>query len=188
MSKVVVFYALRSFVLAKLLVIDNVFKERLGLNGQNVLLVPFFGAKSCWFGWEKLVFSLGFHLRLLAGSFWGIEHLPELKIAKISVFHGSGAGSVRSRSPYYWSSLGNFFGLANRPIVVGFWWFLQHWKAVFKVACECHVFRALWDSFNNGNLIFPQDSGLHAGNSTDMIRLHGKLWILKRNIQYSRLG
>ena len=87
--------------------------DRLGFKGGKVLLVPFFGAKSCWFGWEKLVFSLGFHLRLLAGSFWGIEHLPELKIAKISFFHGSGAGSVRSRSPYYWSSLGNFFGVGQ---------------------------------------------------------------------------
>ena len=29
---------------------------------------------------------MGFHSRLLAGSFWGIEHLAELKIAKISVF------------------------------------------------------------------------------------------------------
>ena len=67
--------------------------DRLGFKGGKVLLVPFFGAKSCWFGWEKLVFSLGFHLRLLAGSFWGIAHLAELKIAKISFFHGSGAGS-----------------------------------------------------------------------------------------------
>ena len=42
-----VFYILRSFVLAKLLVLDNIFTERLGfLNGHNVLLVAFFGAKS----------------------------------------------------------------------------------------------------------------------------------------------
>ena len=34
------------------------------------------------FGW----FSLEFHSRLLIGSFWGIEHLPKLKIAKISFF------------------------------------------------------------------------------------------------------
>ena len=43
-SKAVVFYILGSFVLVKLLVIDNVFKERLGLNGQNVLVVPFFSS------------------------------------------------------------------------------------------------------------------------------------------------
>ena len=57
---------------------------------------------------------MGFHSRLLAGSFWGIEHLAELKIAKISsFFQGSGAGSVRSRSPYYWSRLRNFCWLGQ---------------------------------------------------------------------------
>ena len=28
---------------------------------------------------------------------------------------------------------GIFGGLANRAIVVGFWWFLQFWKALEKV-------------------------------------------------------
>ena len=57
---------------------------------------------------------MGFHSRLLAGSYWGIEHLAELKIAKISsFFQGSGAGSVRSRSPYYWSRLRNFCWLGQ---------------------------------------------------------------------------
>ena len=42
--------------------------------------------RSSWFGWKKLGFSLEFHSRLLVASFWGIEHLPRLKIAKISIF------------------------------------------------------------------------------------------------------
>ena len=46
---------------------------------------------------------------------------------------------------------GIFGGLANRPIVVRFWWFLQFWKALEKVDEECHTFRALATSLNNGN-------------------------------------
>ena len=48
---------------------------------------------------------------------------------------------------------GIFAGLANRSIVVGFWWFLQFWKALEKVDEECHTFRAVATSFNNGNSI-----------------------------------
>ena len=52
---------------------------------------------------------------------------------------------------------GIFGGLANRPIVVRFWWFLQFWKALEKVDEECHGFRALATTLNNGNSIFsPQ--------------------------------
>ena len=52
---------------------------------------------------------------------------------------------------------GIFAGLANRSIVVGFWWFLQFWKALEKVDEECHGFRAVTTTFNNGSSIFsPQ--------------------------------
>ena len=40
---------------------------------------------------------------------------------------------------------------ANRAIVVRFWWFLHHWKALFKVDGECHTFRGLGTSWHNGN-------------------------------------
>ena len=74
---------------------------------KNGTMVPLFGAKSSWFGWEKLVFSLGFHLRLWPGSFWGIQHLPELKIAEIFLFSWFPSVMRWSRSPYYWKSLRN---------------------------------------------------------------------------------
>ena len=67
---------------------DLIATQRSAQTIKKCTMVPFFGAKSSWFGWEKLVFSLGFHLRLWPGSFWGIQHLPELKIAKIFFFHG----------------------------------------------------------------------------------------------------
>ena len=74
---------------------------------KKCTMVPFFGAKSSWFGWEKLVFSLGFHLRLWPGSFWGIQHLPELKIAEIFLFSWFPSVMRWSRSPYSWKSLRN---------------------------------------------------------------------------------
>ena len=52
---------------------------------------------------------------------------------------------------------GIFGGLANRAIVVGFWWFWQFWKALEKVDEECHGFRALATSLNNGNSIWKMD-------------------------------
>ena len=48
---------------------------------------------------------------------------------------------------------GIFGGLANRPIVVRFWWFWQFWKALEKVDYECHGFRALATTLNNGNFM-----------------------------------
>ena len=38
---------------------------------------------------------------------------------------------------------------ANRAIVVRFWWFLHHWKALFKVDWECHTFRPLQRTFQH---------------------------------------
>ena len=48
-------------------------------------------------------------------------------------------------------SSGICFWPANRAIVVGFRWFLHHWKALFKVDEGCHTFRGLGTSWHNGN-------------------------------------
>ena len=94
-------------LVVKLSIVDCILIDTLGFDGQNVLLVSFFGPRSSWFGWEKLVFSLGFHLRLWPGSFWGIQHLPELKIAEIFFFSWFPSVMRWSRSPYYWKILRN---------------------------------------------------------------------------------
>ena len=102
---------------------------------------------------------MGFHSRLLAGSFWAcIEHLAELKIAKMSVFPWCPERVAYDRVvPTTGRGSGIFAGLANRSIVVGFWWFWQFWKALEKVDEECHGFRALATSLNNGNSIWKMD-------------------------------
>ena len=66
--------------------------DGLGINGGNVLLVSFFG--------PKLGFSLGFHLRLLAGSFWAcIAHLAHLPACKLKIEHRwSSPTSMSTRS------------------------------------------------------------------------------------------
>ena len=53
--------------------------------GAIFWMEPNLAAFGCW---QTLAFfSLGcFHLRLWPGSFWGMEHLPELKIAKKKFF------------------------------------------------------------------------------------------------------
>jgi hypothetical protein len=95
-------------------------------------------------------------------SFWAcIEHLPELKIAKISFFFPW----CPERVAYDRVALttgrasGILGGWANRAIVVGFWWFWQFWKALEKVDEECQGFRALATTLNNGNSIFERILG-----------------------------
>ena len=64
MSKVVVFHILGSFVLVKLLVIDNILKEGLGFDGQNVLLVAFFWSpiQLIWLGKTVVFFGISFKI------------------------------------------------------------------------------------------------------------------------------
>ena len=115
-------------------------------------MVPFLGAKSSWFGWEKVVFSLGFHLRLWPGSFWGMQHLWKLKIAKIFFFR------VSERIALFWTERppgGIWFGQsANRAIVIGFRWILQRWKALEKVDGRCHNCRGLAATFRTKNPVW----------------------------------
>ena len=116
-------------------------------------------------------FSLGFHLGLLAGSIWGIAHLAELKIARMSVFPWCPERVAYDRVVLTTGrAAGIFGGLANRPIVVRFWWFLQFWKALEKVDEECHGFRALATTLNNGNSIWKMDFDRILGEKAVKIR------------------
>ena len=133
---------------------DLIATQRSAQTIKKCTMVPFFGAKSSWFGWEKLVFSLGFHLRLWPGSFWGIQHLPELKIAKKFFFHGFRASCDDRVVLTTGRASGIWFSTANRAIVVGFWWFLQRWKALEKVDEECHPCRALATTFRTENPVW----------------------------------
>ena len=78
-------------------------------------------------------------------SFWdSIAHLAELKIAQMSVFPWCPERVAYDRVVLTTGrASGIWGGLANRAIVVGFWWFWQFWKALEKVDEECHGFRAL---------------------------------------------
>ena len=92
-------------------------------------------------------------------SFWdSIAHLAELKIAQMSVFPWCPERVAYDRVVLTTGrASGIWGGLANRAIVVGFWWFWQFWKALEKVDEECHGFRALATSLNNGNSIWKMD-------------------------------
>ena len=116
-------------------------------------MVPFLGAKSSWFGWEKVVFSLGFHLRLWPRSFWGMQHLWKLKIAKIFFFRVSERIALFLLLEDHPGGI--WFGQsANRAIVIGFRWILQRWKALEKVHEGCHNGRALATTFKTKNPVW----------------------------------
>ena len=84
------------------------------------------------------------------------------------------------------------FGLANWAIVVGFWWFLQFWKALFKVDEECHTFRALATSLNNGNSMLKMDFErilLQIYRAKSLAKLSIFVWFLTHfwHVKWSRL-
>ena len=76
-------------------------------------------------------------------------------------------------------SSGICFWPANRAIVVGFWWFLHHWKALFKVDEEWHTFRGLGTILHNGNSTCSPPKVEFQFNSPSNLTIHcctPKMW------------